>query len=225
MNRAEMRQNRPQTAALRERQRDFTRTYILVAGLEAFSERGYSQVTVDGLLRRCGCARGTFYAYFPGGKDEVFQTIYRKIGEEFEQRFRESLANTGDDLVEVIRSTAEILMDISAEPGKGRFFMIEAPALPHVLGNTLGRTTRGIVQVLTERIERAQTGGLLDPSVNAAELSSLVMGILRAVTLQVANGEASPDEILRAVDALITGALDFRTRMPARAIRKVSSGD
>jgi AcrR family transcriptional regulator len=204
------RDNDRRWAGLRQRQRDFTRTHILAAGLEAFAERGYSQVTVDWLLERCGCARGTFYSYFPGGRDELFQAIYRQIGEEFAARFAEVLDDAGDDLAAVIHGAAEILMDISSEPGKGRFFMIEAPALPHVLGATLGRTSRGIATALSERIQLAQSRGSIDKSLDADQLSQLAVGMLRTVAIQVAEGTATQKRLIDTLDALISGALDVQ---------------
>src|SRR5438094_4914335 len=113
---------------MRARQREFARAQFIEVGLELFHERGYAQTTIEELATRCGCAKGTVYAHFPGGKDELFREIYSSIGEEFDELFRAQLAGASDDVVGYVEAAAAVLMDISAQPGKGRFFMIEAPA-------------------------------------------------------------------------------------------------
>ncbi len=203
--RADVPRRAPRPSSLRARQREFARAQFLEIGLQLFHERGYAKATIEELAERCGCAKGTIYAHFPDGKDELFRSIYRDIGEEFDDQFAAELEQRGDDVVGCIEAAAEILMAISAQPGKGRFFTIEAPALPHVLGDTAGRTGRGIVKALTARIEAAQSRGEVQPELNPVHASYLVLGLLREIGIRVADGDASPDELLAALDGLLRG--------------------
>jgi AcrR family transcriptional regulator len=192
---------------MRTRQREFARAQFIEVGLDLFHERGYAQTTIEELAARCGCAKGTVYAHFPGGKDELFRDIYTTIGAEFDERFRTKLASSGDDVVGYIEAAAAVLMEISAQPGKGRFFMIEAPALPHVLGSALGRTGRGIIKGLSERIESAQRKGNADPDLVPQHVSYIVLSMLRELGIRVAEGVATPEELMAALDGILRGTL------------------
>lgn len=53
---------------LRQRQREMTREALLSGAAEAFTERGYNDVTIDDIASRAGTSRGTFYLYFSKGQ-------------------------------------------------------------------------------------------------------------------------------------------------------------
>ncbi len=201
--------------SLRERQRAFARAQFLNEGLLLFEERGYAQTTIEELANRCGCAKGTLYAHFPDGKDEVVREIYAAIGVEFDHRFEILLADRGDSVLECVDAAAEVLGEISTQPARGRFFMISAPALPSVLGDKLGRTGRGIVALIAERIETAQAAGEIDRDLNPENTGRLVLGLLREFGIRVAAGEASEDELKTALDGLLRGALVGHPPAPA----------
>lgn len=54
--------------SLRDRQREMTREALLKGASEAFSEHGYSDVTIDDIASRAGTSRGTFYLHFTKGQ-------------------------------------------------------------------------------------------------------------------------------------------------------------
>ena len=197
----------PSENSLRARQRAFARAQFLEEGLRLFDEYGYALTTMEELARRCGCAKGTIYAHFPGGKDELVREIYVAIGEDFDERWLKELSGRADDVLACVDSAADVLMDISAQPGKGRFFMISAPALPSVLGEKLGRTGRGITGEISKRIQKAQRAGEIDASIDAEQVSGLILGVLREAGMRVASGEASNAEVKSALYTLFAGDL------------------
>lgn len=204
--------------SLRARQKAFARSQFLEEGLRLFDERGYAEATIEELASRCGCAKGTIYAHFPDGKDELVREIYVAIGEDFDRRFAALLETAGESILDCVDAAAEVLMAISAEPGKGQFFMISAPALPSVLGDKLGRTGRGITGAIAERIGAAQRAGEVDAAVDPVVVSQLVLGMLREAGMQVASGAAPDAEVKAALHELLTGALV--QKRPRRAGRR-----
>jgi AcrR family transcriptional regulator len=180
---------------------------LLQEGLALFDERGYAQATIEDLAARCGCSKGTVYAHFPGGKDELVQEIYANIGEEFDREFAAHLKTLGGDIFACVDAAAEVLANISAEPAKGRFFMLTAPSLPAVLGDKLGRTGRGIIREFVTRINRAQRAGQIDKSVDATHVAELIRGMLRELGVYVASGDASGEDLREALAAILRGAL------------------
>lgn len=65
---------RPARVPLREQQKQFTRIRLLEAALEAFSARGYSAATIEGIASVAGAARATFYLHFDS-KAEVVREL------------------------------------------------------------------------------------------------------------------------------------------------------
>lgn len=206
--------------SLRARQKAFARAQFLEEGLRLLDEYGYAETTIEELASRCGCAKGTIYAHFPDGKDELVREIYVAIGTDFDKRFAELLDGRDDGVLDCVEAAAEVLMTISAEPAKGRFFMISAPALPSVLGDKLGRTGRGITKILVDRICVAQRAGEIDTSVEPTHVSSLLLGLLREAGIQVASGAAEEAEVKRALHELLAGALIQRPAGRATPVSK-----
>jgi len=60
--------------SLRQAQRQRTRTRIVTAARELFSERQYMVVSADDIATAAGISRATFYLHF-SGKEEVLRTI------------------------------------------------------------------------------------------------------------------------------------------------------
>ena len=80
----------PDTAALpespsdaapgrRERERLERRQAILDAALAVFGDHGFEGATLDGIAERAEFGKGTLYNYFPGGKDELYLTLFEEV--------------------------------------------------------------------------------------------------------------------------------------------------
>jgi len=70
---SERRRRRPEPAGrgtLRDEQRRLTRRRLADAALELFEEVGYASATADGIAKRAGANRATFYLHY-GGKADV----------------------------------------------------------------------------------------------------------------------------------------------------------
>ena len=53
---------------------------LVVAGLDAFSRRGYAEVSVDDVCQVAGIAKGSFYRHFPS-KEDLFFAVAERAGE------------------------------------------------------------------------------------------------------------------------------------------------
>lgn len=63
----------------RERERLARRRAILDAALAVFGDKGFDGATVDEVAERAEFGKGTLYNYFPGGKDELYLTLFEEI--------------------------------------------------------------------------------------------------------------------------------------------------
>ena len=75
-----------QQLSLRERNKLRARADILDAAAELLSEAGYAGTTLEELSRRAGLSRGTLYAYFPEGRDQIVREVYLRISGEVYDR-------------------------------------------------------------------------------------------------------------------------------------------
>jgi AcrR family transcriptional regulator len=79
---------RVQKPGLRERKKQRTRQTILTAALELFSERGYTNTTLEDIAEAAEVSTGTLFAYFPS-KDEILLPEERSFYEQLKQRLEQ----------------------------------------------------------------------------------------------------------------------------------------
>ena len=63
-----------------KRTRGSTRTAMLVSAAELLRERGVAGVTIDAVLARSGCPRGSVYHHFPRGRDQILSEALQFAG-------------------------------------------------------------------------------------------------------------------------------------------------
>ena len=63
----------------RERERLARRRAMLDAALAVFGDKGFDGATVDEVAERAEFGKGTLYNYFPGGKDEIYLTLFDEV--------------------------------------------------------------------------------------------------------------------------------------------------
>src|SRR5215471_17847349 len=67
---------------MREAQREFTRTRLVEAAIEAFKESGYAHATIEEIADRAGTTRATFYLHFKS-KSEIIAVLQERSQEYF----------------------------------------------------------------------------------------------------------------------------------------------
>ncbi len=67
---------------------------LLEAGLDAFFEKGFDNTTIDAIVKRAGCGKGTFYKYFPGKEallEELENDFNSTLGQELKKHCKPEL--------------------------------------------------------------------------------------------------------------------------------------
>ncbi|HEX8299915.1 MAG TPA: TetR/AcrR family transcriptional regulator, partial [Rubricoccaceae bacterium] len=67
------------TLGRRDRERLARRRAMLDAALGVFGDKGFDGATVDEIAERAEFGKGTLYNYFPGGKDELYLTLFEDV--------------------------------------------------------------------------------------------------------------------------------------------------
>ena len=136
----------------RAEQAEASRAALVAAARSCFAENGYDATTVAEVLRRAGMARGALYHYFPGGKDELFATVYRAVDDELYARLDALPVGTP---LQRLRDGAAVFLRLCARDDFARITVLEGPrvmaaAYPHgsVLGRSYARMREGVAAAI-----------------------------------------------------------------------------
>lgn len=72
---------------------------MLVTAAELLRESGAAGVTVDAVLTRSGCPRGSVYHHFPGGRGQILREALQFAGDEITATIDQALTGDGTELL------------------------------------------------------------------------------------------------------------------------------
>lgn len=190
----------PALLSRRERERLARRLAMLDAALAVFGEKGFEGATLDEIAERAEFGKGTLYNYFPGGKDELYRSL-------FEERVVRGLYGVADAALPAGRSLATpaearaafhdfihgLLGHFEANRPVLRLYMAEAPRVihdPDRMGEMI-ELFAGFTAVVTEAVQRGIDAGSLRP-IPAEPVAHLLIGTVRGVLMAHAAAECSP---------------------------------
>ncbi|MDO4814476.1 MAG: TetR/AcrR family transcriptional regulator [Gemella sp.] len=85
-----------------------TKDNIIKAAVHLVQKKGYSETSIQEIVKKSKAPQGSIYYYFPKGKDEIICAAIDKIREEFEKKFaRESKKCTEPE--QVLRLMVDLL--------------------------------------------------------------------------------------------------------------------
>ena len=189
----------------RERNRVRTRNDILDVAAQLLGDVGYSGTTLQEISKLAGVARGTVYAYFPAGRDEIVRAVYLRLADEVVQRGN-ALHAQAEGLEMRIRALARALTEASADP-KGRFYGIMGADLVPVLAGVTGTASRSFENFIRDDLVMALHEGLLIPGIAIEALTVALSGALRASGSRAAADPESVEEQINALGALARGLI------------------
>lgn len=89
----------PQRRAVAKRTRGSTRTAMLVSAAELLREHGAAGVTVDAVLARSSCPRGSVYHHFPEGRGQILREALQFAGAEITATIEQFPSGNGTALL------------------------------------------------------------------------------------------------------------------------------
>jgi AcrR family transcriptional regulator len=94
----------------RAEKRAASRRRIIDAARQVFFRDGFMEANLDEVARLAGVAKGTLYRYFDS-KAELYVAVLAQDGEIFEQKMRDSVADTGAAPPDLIRQMGRFYFD------------------------------------------------------------------------------------------------------------------
>jgi AcrR family transcriptional regulator len=185
-----------------EERRAATRSSIIDAARELFTEHGYNGCSVDAILERAGSSKGAFYHHFPD-KSAVLEALIEEFEQEGLRRVVEWTAGITSTL-EVMRAATANFLDWCTDPTIRQIVLIDAlPVLGFERWHAIDdRYTLDLVEATLRRgIDRGELRPL--PSVRA--MARLIIGATNELALVVANAPdpaAARDDAISAFEVL-----------------------
>lgn len=189
--------------SLRERRQLRTRADLVEAVLTVIAESGLPEATIDRISAASGISRGTVYAHFPGGRDELLRAAYAKLGQDLVARTRAAEA-AADGWREQLAAHARAMFDLAADARIGHFYNVSGPTLI-VSGEERGIGSGASAIMMADALRAAQRAGEVDPVVDAEAVASLLVGALREAATRVSAGERGAERSYTAFTRLVAG--------------------
>ena len=162
------------------------RQAILEAVAKQFQERGYEQLTIEGVAAQAGVGKQTIYRWWPTKSDLVAECLLE--GKLFPGRL--TLANTGD-LQADLNNWVDQVLDLMRDPsGRGIVTSLVAAATANEKIGLRLRESLGGPDSVIARLQAGVNAGDLASDAPVAELSEALVGAL----LLKALGGAVPSE-------------------------------
>lgn len=194
---------------LRERNRLRTRTDILDAAAKVLGESGYAGTTLEELSRLAGLARGTLYAHFPGGRDEIVREVYLRIADAVYVRGI-SLREETQDVAGRIAALAQALVEATSTPA-GRFYGVMGADIVPVLSGVMGGTSKSFEDLIRLDLAAAHAAGQLRADAAVDALAAAFSGAIRASGARAATDPGTAEQQVAAVKLLAQGLLSLAT--------------
>ena len=167
----------PAKLTLRERRYQRTRQELVDAVLALIGEYGIDGVTIDRVAENAGLSRGTLYAHYPAGREELLRAAYAELSHNVAARTRESVA-TADTWHARLIAHAHVMYELARVERVGYFYNVSGPALiPE-------GEERGIGSSVSADLMRET----LVADVPAESIAILLVGALREASAAIASG-------------------------------------
>jgi len=189
--------------SLRERRQQRTRSELVDAVLAIIAAGGLADATIERVSAESGISRGTVYAHFPGGRDELLRAAYARLGRTLVERTREAVSAAGDWRGR-LEAHARAMFDLAGDVRIGHFFNVSGPTLI-TEGSERGIGSGASIVMIRETLEAAQLAGEVDGRVDAATTAVLLVGALREAAMSVSAGAAPSDRAYAAFARIVDG--------------------
>ncbi|MBL3700980.1 TetR/AcrR family transcriptional regulator [Leucobacter luti] len=189
--------------SLRERRQERTRHELVDAVLVVIGESGLDGATIERVSAQSGISRGTVYAHFPGGRDELLRAAYARLGSELVERTRAAVDESGDWRGRLV-AHARAMFDLAADQHLGHFFNVSGPTLISD-GAERGIGSGASALMIEADLRAAQLRGEVSADVDPAATATLLVGALREAAIRVAAGGSDAERAYAAFARLADG--------------------
>ena len=181
-----------------------TRTALVAAARELFTERGYAAVGTEEIVRRAEVTRGALYHHFADKRD-LFRTVHEQMEGEIVAAIAARMDGTTDPL-ELLKTGTRAFLDACMDPAHARVNLLDAPS---VLGWEEWREIdmRHGMGLVTAGLQAGMDAGALRVQ-PVRPLAHLLLAAMGEAALMIANSsgpQATRDEMETSLLELLEG--------------------
>lgn len=191
--------------SLRQRRREQTRDELVGTLLAIIADDGVDAVTIDRVVQKSGMARGTLYAHFPGGRDELLRAAYAQLGCDLVVRSRAAVTSATSPSERLV-ALARVMLEVAEDHRVGFFYNVSGPVIL-ASAPERGGGSGASLDMVTEALADARAAGGLDSAVDPHAIAVLLVGALREAGVAVAAGRLDAGRALAGFQLLVKGLL------------------
>ena len=188
------------------RPREFDPDKALQVAIDVFWEKGYSDASVDEVVRRSGVAKYGIYGTF-GTKEQLFEKALRQYGVVARTQFLALLQQDGAALPELRAFFAESVNKITGQEIQRGCLMcntaMEAGSINPEVRNIVNDFFAEMSKVIRRCLKRAVDKKQLNPSRDSIEIANYLTNTLRTALMLARSGE-SRRAIMQHVNVALT---------------------
>ena len=186
-------------------QSEVTRSALIGAAKELFTEHGYAETATEQIVQRAGVTRGALYHHFRN-KEDLFLAVFEVVEQEFGEAVAAASMSQGGGQWERLSAGFQGFLDGCLEPAVQRIVLLDALS---VLGWETYRSVEDKygLAMMQHGLQVAMDAGVLDPQ-PAAPLAHLLLSALHEAGMVIARADdvqAARAEMGAAVDRLLKG--------------------
>jgi len=181
-----------------------TRTALVTAARQLFTERGYAAVGTEEIVRRAEVTRGALYHHFTDKRD-LFRAVHEQMEGEIVAAIAARMDATADPL-ELLKTGTRAFLDACMDPAHARVNLLDAPS---VLGWEEWREIdmRHGMGLITAGLQAGMEAGVLREQA-VRPLAHLLLAAMGEAAMMIANSsdpKATRDEMESSLLELLEG--------------------
>lgn len=172
-----------------------TRASLLEAGLAAFGEQPFDELSEDAIARRANLTRGALqYQY--GSKKGLFSAVFDYVLAQTAELLADQTMDRAHSVAELAEGVG-VLMDLAVEPGRRRLLFVEGPV---VLGwdDWRSRLRGAFEPLLCHALGHWVSEGLIGQG-EVAGYAEVILGAGVQAALAQSAGDAEPRQALESM--------------------------
>lgn len=173
------------------RTREFDPKDVIEKAVYLFWEKGYSDTSMDDLVKHTGVSRYGIYGEF-GNKREFFITALEHFHNKFVEEIVQDLVNPESGLAELRAYFGRLLGKAQTQEARLGCFMcntaVELSVRDHYFREHVNSMFEALRGLFLNALNNARAHGELDDSIEPEEYSSYLVGVQQGVSTMVRSG-------------------------------------
>lgn len=158
---------------------------LIKSGVELFSRRGYSNTSIDQIVKHAGYSKGGFYAHF-SSKEEFLLTIIKEGIDFYFEDLQKALEQKDRDLLGVFQQYSLRLLNEAYEKGASSLLIqgcMASNELPQIKEKLVSQMEEWR-QFLTQYFRAMKDEGIIGSPLDARTLATASMALFNGINLQ-----------------------------------------